>query len=89
MLAAKITLEGRPKLVPRPVIVPADPSSAAFLIVAALITPGSEVVIEGMMMNPLRIGLMTTLIEMGRHRRTRQARRRRRKRRRPACAPAR
>ncbi|MFO1117234.1 MAG: 3-phosphoshikimate 1-carboxyvinyltransferase [Beijerinckiaceae bacterium] len=61
----KITLEGRPKLVPRPVIVPADPSSAAFPIVAALITPGSEVVIEGMMMNPLRIGLLTTLIEMG------------------------
>ena len=61
----RITLEGRPKLTPRPVIVPADPSSAAFPIVAALITPGSEVVVEGMMMNPLRTGLLTTLLEMG------------------------
>lgn len=60
----RITLEGRPKLTPRPVIVPADPSSAAFPIVAALITPGSEIVIEGMMMNPLRTGLLTTLLEM-------------------------
>ncbi|MDE2362668.1 MAG: 3-phosphoshikimate 1-carboxyvinyltransferase [Hyphomicrobiales bacterium] len=61
----KITLEGRPKLAPRPVIVPADPSSAAFAIVAALVTPGSEIVVEGMMMNPLRTGLLTTLLEMG------------------------
>ncbi|MCC2100498.1 MAG: 3-phosphoshikimate 1-carboxyvinyltransferase, partial [Hyphomicrobiales bacterium] len=61
----KITLEGRPRLRPNPVIVPADPSSAAFPIVAALITPGSEIVIEGMMMNPLRTGLLTTLLEMG------------------------
>jgi 3-phosphoshikimate 1-carboxyvinyltransferase len=45
--------------------VPADPSSAAFPIVAALITPGSDVVVEGVMMNPLRTGLLTTLIEMG------------------------
>ncbi len=61
----KITLEGRPKLSPNPVIVPADPSSAAFPIVAALITPGSDIVIEGMMMNPLRTGLLTTLMDMG------------------------
>jgi 3-phosphoshikimate 1-carboxyvinyltransferase len=47
------------------VIVPADPSSAAFPLVAALIVPGSEVTLEGVMMNPLRIGLITTLIEMG------------------------
>ena len=46
-------------------VVPADPSSAAFPIVAALITPGSDIVIEGVMMNPLRTGLMTTLLEMG------------------------
>ena len=44
---------------------PADPSSAAFAIVAALIVPGSDVVVEGVMMNPLRIGLITTLREMG------------------------
>src|ERR1019366_2808248 len=45
--------------------VPADPSSAAFPMVAALIAPGSDIVIEGVMMNPLRTGLLTTLIEMG------------------------
>jgi 3-phosphoshikimate 1-carboxyvinyltransferase len=61
----KIVLEGRPEFRPRPVVVPADPSSAAFPLVAALIVPGSEVVIEGMMMNPLRVGLLDTLLEMG------------------------
>lgn len=61
----KITVTGRPELTPRPIIVPADPSSAAFPIVAALITPGSDIVIEGVMINPLRTGLLTTLIEMG------------------------
>ena len=61
----RITLEGRPKFTPRPIITPADPSSAAFPLVAALITPGSEVVIEGVMMNPLRVGLLDTLLEMG------------------------
>ena len=61
----RITLAGRPELRPNPVVVPADPSSAAFPIVAALVTPGSDIVIEGMMMNPLRTGLLTTLLEMG------------------------
>ncbi len=61
----KITLEGRPPLRPRAIVTPADPSSAAFPMVAALITPGSEIVIEGMMMNPLRAGLLQTLLEMG------------------------
>ena len=60
----KITLEGRPELKPTPVVVPADPSSAAFPLVAALIVPGSDIVIEGMMMNPLRTGLLETLLEM-------------------------
>jgi 3-phosphoshikimate 1-carboxyvinyltransferase len=46
-------------------VVPADPSSAAFPLVAALLVPGSEIVIEGVMMNPLRTGLITTLTEMG------------------------
>jgi 3-phosphoshikimate 1-carboxyvinyltransferase len=45
--------------------VPGDPSSAAFPIVAALITPGSEVSVEGVLLNPLRAGLFETLREMG------------------------
>ena len=45
--------------------VPGDPSSAAFPIVAALITPGSQVTIANVMMNPLRTGLFATLAEMG------------------------
>ena len=61
----RITLDGRPDLKARPVVVPADPSSGAFALVGALIVPGSDVVIEGMMMNPLRIGLIDTLFEMG------------------------
>ncbi len=61
----KIVLEGRPELRPAPLVIPADPSSAAFAIVAALIVPGSDILVEGMMMNPLRIGLLTTLLEMG------------------------
>ena len=61
----RIDLVGRPTLRPNPVYVPADPSSAAFPIVAALITPGSDIVVEGVMMNPLRTGLLTTLREMG------------------------
>ena len=46
-------------------MVPADPSSAAFPLVAAAITPGSDVILEGVMLNPLRSGLMVTLAEMG------------------------
>ncbi|GAC1332876.1 MAG: 3-phosphoshikimate 1-carboxyvinyltransferase [Beijerinckiaceae bacterium] len=61
----RIVLQGRPELVPAPVVVPADPSSAAFPLVAALIVPGSDIRIEGMMMNPLRTGLLATLREMG------------------------
>jgi 3-phosphoshikimate 1-carboxyvinyltransferase len=45
--------------------VPGDPSSAAFPLVAALITPGSEVTVEGVLLNPLRTGLFVTLREMG------------------------
>jgi 3-phosphoshikimate 1-carboxyvinyltransferase len=61
----KITVKGRPELQPNKVVVPADPSSAAFPLVAALIVPGSEIVIEGVMDNPLRTGLVRTLLEMG------------------------
>ncbi len=61
----RIALTGQPTLRGTDVVVPADPSSAAFPLVAALIVPGSEVTIEGVMMNPLRTGLITTLLEMG------------------------
>jgi 3-phosphoshikimate 1-carboxyvinyltransferase len=61
----RITLTGQPELAPAQVRVPADPSSAAFPLVAALIVPGSDLVLEGVMMNPLRGGLLTTLMDMG------------------------
>ena len=61
----KVSLTGQPTLRGTDVVVPADPSSAAFPLVAALIVPGSDVTIEGVMMNPLRTGLITTLLEMG------------------------
>jgi 3-phosphoshikimate 1-carboxyvinyltransferase len=61
----RIVLKGQPELQPAAVAVPADPSSAAFAMVGALIVPGSEVVLENVMMNPLRTGLFTTLKEMG------------------------
>jgi 3-phosphoshikimate 1-carboxyvinyltransferase len=61
----KITLRGESELAPAPVVVPADPSSAAFPMVAALLAPGSEVILTDVMTNPLRTGLMVTLREMG------------------------
>ncbi len=60
-----ITLQPGAKLSGSHVAVPGDPSSAAFPIVAALITPGSEVTVTGVMLNPLRTGLFDTLREMG------------------------
>ncbi len=45
--------------------VPGDPSSAGFPIVAALIVPGSDIIVENCLMNPTRTGLIDTLIEMG------------------------
>ena len=61
----RITLTGQPNLKPRPIVVPADPSSAAFPLVAAAIVPGSDMLLEAVMLNPLRTGLITTLREMG------------------------
>jgi 3-phosphoshikimate 1-carboxyvinyltransferase len=61
----RITLKGEPELHPAPVVVPADPSSAAFPMVAALIVPGSDLTATEVMTNPLRTGLITTLHEMG------------------------
>jgi 3-phosphoshikimate 1-carboxyvinyltransferase len=61
----KIALIGQPELHGAEVVVPADPSSAAFPIVAALIVEGSDIVLSDVMTNPLRTGLFTTLREMG------------------------
>ncbi|WP_316172917.1 MULTISPECIES: 3-phosphoshikimate 1-carboxyvinyltransferase [unclassified Bradyrhizobium] len=61
----RIALTGQPELRGAPVIVPADPSSAAFPLVAALIVDGSDLVLSDVMTNPLRTGLFTTLREMG------------------------
>ncbi len=61
----RIALAGEPELRGAAVIVPGDPSSAAFPIVAALIVEGSDLVLPDVMTNPLRTGLFTTLREMG------------------------
>lgn len=60
-----ITLKGEAELKPQIIDVPGDPSSAAFFIVAALVTPGSEVVIENVGLNPTRAGLVEVLRQMG------------------------
>jgi 3-phosphoshikimate 1-carboxyvinyltransferase len=61
----KIALTGQGELHSAEVVVPADPSSAAFPLVAALIVEGSELILLDVMTNPLRTGLFTTLREMG------------------------
>jgi 3-phosphoshikimate 1-carboxyvinyltransferase len=61
----KIALTGQPELHGADVVVPADPSSAAFPIVAALIVEGSDIILPDVMTNPLRTGLFATLREMG------------------------
>jgi 3-phosphoshikimate 1-carboxyvinyltransferase len=61
----RIALTGQPELHGAPVIVPADPSSAAFPLVAALIVDGSDLVLSDVMTNPLRTGLFAILREMG------------------------
>jgi 3-phosphoshikimate 1-carboxyvinyltransferase len=61
----RISLTGQPELRGAQVIVPADPSSSAFPLVAALIVAGSDIVLSDVMTNPLRTGLFTTLREMG------------------------
>ena len=58
-------VEGQHELKAQPIDVPGDPSSAAFPMVAALITEGSEITIENVMLNPTRTGLIETLLEMG------------------------
>ncbi len=65
--ATVISLPGQqmPSPAERHFTVPGDPSSAAFLAVAALIVPGAEIILRGLCVNPLRIGLYATLQEMG------------------------
>ena len=60
-----ISITGEAELKPSPIVVPGDPSSAGFLVVAALLVPGSEIVVENIMLNPRRTGLIETLLEMG------------------------
>jgi 3-phosphoshikimate 1-carboxyvinyltransferase len=61
----RISLTGQPELRGAAVVVPADPSSSAFPLVAALVVSGSDIVLSDVMTNPLRTGLFTTLREMG------------------------
>lgn len=60
-----VTITGMAELKPCRILVPGDPSSAAYALVAALIVPGSELVIENVLVNPTRTGLIDTLLEMG------------------------
>ncbi len=61
----EITLTGQPELVAQDIVVPRDPSSAAFPVCAAIIVPGSDVLVPNIGLNPTRAGLFTTLQEMG------------------------
>jgi len=60
-----VEIEGLPNLRAQQLTVPGDPSSAAYGIVAALTVPGSELVMENILINPTRTGLIDTLLEMG------------------------
>jgi 3-phosphoshikimate 1-carboxyvinyltransferase len=60
-----IRIDGRQDLKPQQITVPGDPSSAAFLIVAASIVEGSDVTVENVLLNATRAGLIETLVEMG------------------------
>jgi 3-phosphoshikimate 1-carboxyvinyltransferase len=64
-LGRTIVIRGGQRLRGTSIRVPSDPSSAAFPLVGALITPGSDVVVEGVLLNDLRTGLFVTLKEMG------------------------
>lgn len=63
--ARHVAIAGQGELTGQTIAVPGDPSCAAFAIVAALITHGSDVTIENVLMNPARCGLIETLLEMG------------------------
>jgi 3-phosphoshikimate 1-carboxyvinyltransferase len=61
----RISVEGRKQFKGKPVAVPGDPSSAAFLAGAAILCPGSNVLIQNLLINPARTGFYETLSEMG------------------------
>ncbi len=61
----RITIQGRPKLTGRPLVVPSDLSSAAFFLAAALMVPGSRLAIRGVGLNPTRSALLDFLAGMG------------------------
>lgn len=63
--ARVIRLRGEAELQPQTITVPGDPSSAAFFAVAALIVPGSDLIIENVGLNPTRAGLFEVLRQMG------------------------
>ena len=63
--ASTISVAGYPELEPCTLTVPGDPSAAAFPLAAALIVPGSDLVLRDVGVNPRRIGLFETLREMG------------------------
>lgn len=60
-----ISLTGEAELLPQHIIVPGDPSSAAFFMVAASIVPGSDIIIGNVGLNPTRTGIITALRLMG------------------------
>jgi 3-phosphoshikimate 1-carboxyvinyltransferase len=60
-----ISIRGEAELKPQQIVVPGDPSSAAFLVVAATLVPGSDVMVENVGLNPTRAGLFTALRMMG------------------------
>jgi 3-phosphoshikimate 1-carboxyvinyltransferase len=60
-----ISIRGEADLKPQHIVVPGDPSSAAFPIVAALLVPGSEATIRNVGLNPTRAGLFEVLRSMG------------------------
>ena len=60
-----ISIHGEAELQPQTIVVPGDPSSAAFFVVAALVVPGSDLVIENVGLNPTRAGLFDVLRQMG------------------------
>lgn len=64
-LGRQITMTGPHDMTGQSITVPGDPSSAAFLVAAALLVPKSDIIVEGVLINPARIGLFATLKDMG------------------------
>ena len=65
MASGRLPVRGEAELKPQHIIVPGDPSSAAFPLVAALLVPGSVVTVKNVGINPTRAGLLTVLRAMG------------------------